>query len=60
MSFKTYREMKVYERLANGKKNNHLSRLKQMVAKADTLIIVSPFVTDDIFICLTARMERLI
>lgn len=34
--------------ISNGKKNNHLSRLKKMVAKADTLIIVSPFVTDDI------------
>lgn len=30
------------------KKNNHLSRLKKMAAKADTLIIVSPFVSDDI------------
>lgn len=34
--------------LTNGKKNNHLSCLKKMAAKADTLIIVSPFVTDDI------------
>lgn len=36
------------EILTNGKKNNHLSCLKKMAAKADTLIIVSPFVTDDI------------
>lgn len=36
------------EILANGKKNNHLNCLKKMAAKADTLIIVSPFVTDDI------------
>lgn len=34
--------------LTNRKKNNHFSCLKKMAAKADTLIIVSPFVTDDI------------
>ena len=34
--------------LTNGKKNNHLSCLKKMATKADTLIIVSPFVADDI------------
>ena len=36
------------EILTNGKKNNHFSCLKKMAVKADTLIIVSPFVTDDI------------
>lgn len=36
------------EILTNGKKNNHLNCLKKMAAKADTLIIVSPFVTDDL------------
>lgn len=36
------------EILINAKKNNHLSCLKQMAAKADTMIIVSPFITDDI------------
>lgn len=36
------------EILTNGKKNNHLNRMKKMATKADTLIIVSPFVTEDI------------
>ena len=34
--------------LTNEKMSNHLSCLKKMATKADTLIIVSPFVTDDI------------
>ena len=34
--------------LTNGKKNTHLSCLKKMAVKADTLIIVSPFVTGDV------------
>ena len=34
------------EILTNGKKNNHFSCLKKMAVKADTLIIVFPFVTD--------------
>ena len=34
--------------LTNEKKNNHFSCLKKMATKADTLIIVSPFITDDI------------
>lgn len=34
--------------ILNGKKNNHLSRMKKMAANADTLIIVSPFVSEDI------------
>lgn len=33
--------------ISNEKKNNHLSRLKKMAAKSDTLIIVSPFVTGE-------------
>ena len=34
--------------LTNTKKNNHHQTLCKLAAKADTLIIVSPFVTDDI------------
>lgn len=34
--------------LTNAKKNNHHQTLCKLAAKADTLIIVSPFVTDDI------------
>ena len=34
--------------ISNSKKNNHLEYLKKIAAKADTMIIVSPFVTDDI------------
>ena len=36
------------EILTNAKKNNHYQTLYKLAAKADTLIIVSPFVTDDI------------
>lgn len=36
------------EILTNTKKNNHHQTLCKLAAKADTLIIVSPFVTDDI------------
>lgn len=36
------------EILTNWNKDNHLSYLKKMAKKADTLIIVSPFVADDI------------
>lgn len=34
--------------IKNGKKSNHLSRMKKMAINADTLIIVSPFVSEDI------------
>lgn len=34
--------------ISNGKKDNHLSHMKKMAVKADTLIIVSPFVSEDI------------
>ena len=34
--------------LTNEKKNNHHQTLCKLAAKADTLIIVSPFVTGDI------------
>jgi len=36
------------EILTNAKKNNHHQTLCKLAAKADTLIIVSPFITDDI------------
>lgn len=36
------------EIIANEKKKNHFTKLKKLAAKADTLIIVSPFVSDDI------------
>lgn len=35
--------------VTNEKKNNHLTKMKKMAAKADMLIIISPFVADDIF-----------
>lgn len=37
------------EIISNSKKNNHLGRLKNLAAKSDTLIIVSPFVAEDMF-----------
>ena len=34
--------------ISNNKKNNHLTCLQKIAAKSDTLIIVSPFVSEDI------------